>query len=110
MTQIRVSDDLGDRVAQFKKVVEAVLEQKISFDNCMALVIGQGIDSMLADILGHVDPTTMLTSFQQLGSRYPAEVYAYVAEVLRKGAAAKERERLRKKLGFYKPSPRRRKT
>lgn len=106
MAQLTINDDLYNRVAQFKQVVEAVIEESIGFDEYMALIVGRGVDSMLADILGHADQPTMLTSFQQLGSKYPAQVYAYIAEVLQTGAAIHEREQLRKKIGFT-PSNRR---
>ncbi len=106
MAQLTISDDLYNRAGQFKQVVEAVIEESIGFDECMALIVGRGVYFMLADILGHADQPTMLTSFQQLGSKYPAQIYAYVAEVLRTGAAIHEREQLRKKIGF-RPSDRR---
>ena len=104
MPEIVVSEEIYTRVAEFKHVVEAVLEQEMSFDDCAALILGHGIDSMLADLLGAVDSTTLLSSFQHLGARHPAQVYGYVAETLRSGAAAQERERMRRRLGFHLPA------
>lgn len=100
MPEITVSKEIYERVVEFKQVVEAVLEEEISFDDCAALILGQGIDSMLTNLLGSVDATTLLNSLQQLGSKYPAQVYRYVADTLRRGAAAQERESMRQKLGF----------
>ena len=100
MREITVSKEIYERVVEFKQVVEAVLEEGISFDDCAALILGQGIDSMLTNLLGSVDATTLLNSLQQLGSKYPAQVYRYVADTLRRGAAAQERESMRQKLGF----------
>lgn len=103
MPEIKVSKEMYERVVEFKQVVEAVLEEEISFDDCAALILKQGIDSMLADLIGPVDPTTLLNSFQQLGSKYPAQVYAYVAETLRRGAAVQERKRMKEIWGFRRP-------
>jgi hypothetical protein len=100
MPKISVSKGIYDRVVEFKQVVESVLEEEISIEDCTALILGQGIDCMLGDIVGFADATTLLASFQQLGSQAPAEVYRYVAETLRKGAAVQQRERMRQKLGF----------
>ncbi len=104
MPEITVSGNICSRVAEFKQVVEAVIEEEISFDDCVELILGQGIDSMLADLLGSADPPTLLKSFQQLGSQYPAQVYRYVAEMLRLGVAVQERENLRQRLGFRTPA------
>ncbi len=104
MPEINISEKLYARVEAFQEVVEAVLEEKISFDDCVELILGQGINSMLADLLGSVDPATLLSSFQQLGSQYPTQVYGYVSETLRGGAAAQERERLKRQLGFHPPA------
>lgn len=100
MPEITVSKEINERVVEFKQVVEAVLEEEISYDDCAALILGQGIDSMLAHLIGSADATTLLKSFQQLGSQSPAQVYGYVAETLRRGSAAEQRERMREKLGF----------
>lgn len=56
---------------------------------------------MLSDILGPVDHDTLLSSFQQLGAQHPKNVYAFVAETLRKGTAAPAREEARRRLGFH---------
>lgn len=100
MPEISVSKEIYDRVVEFKHVVEAVLEKEIHLDNCVTLILEQGINSMLNDLLGSVDANTLLSSLQELGSQYPAQVYGYVAETLRKGATVQERERMRQKLGF----------
>lgn len=91
-------------MVEFKQVVEAVLEKEISFDDCAVLILEQGIDSMLTNILGSLEQTVLLASFQQMGSKYPTQTYGYVAETLRRGAAAKERERMRGIFGFRRPT------
>jgi hypothetical protein len=104
MNEFTLTDDLLKRVTEFKRVVQAVVGEEVDLDNCFSLIFDRGLDSMLADILGNIEQPVLLASFQQLASRYPAEVYGYVAETLRKGEAVNEdRERLRKKLGFQPP-------
>lgn len=88
MPEVSVPEELHSRVKEFKSVVEAVIEEPIDFDDCVVLILGQGIDSMLADLLSPVDQATLVTSFQQLGSQYPTQIYKYVAETLKRGAAA----------------------
>ncbi|MCI2430735.1 hypothetical protein LM602_09010 [Candidatus Acetothermia bacterium] len=100
MPEIAISAEIYTRIKGFKQVAEAVLESDIDFEKCVELILEQGIDSMLADILGSVEYDTLLNSFQQLGAQYPEQVYGYVAETLRKGDAAQERERIKRKLGF----------
>lgn len=104
MPEIVISQEMHARIAEFKQVVEAVIEEEISFDDCVELILGQGIDFMLADLLVSVDRTTLLASLQQLGSQYPAQIYRYVAEMLRRGAAGQERESMRRRLGFHPPT------
>lgn len=100
MIHLNIPEDLHRRVAAFKELVEAVLEEEISLDKCAVLILQQGMDAMLADILAPVDQTTLLRSFQQLGARYPTELYSFVAETLRTGAGGQEREGIRRKFGF----------
>ena len=101
MQAITVSEELYARVVAFKQIVDALLEEEIGPDECAALILGQGMDAMLADILGPVDQPSLVRSFQLLGSQYPAQVYGFAAETLKGGAAAQERERIRRRLGFH---------
>jgi hypothetical protein len=100
MPEIAVSEEMYARATAFKDVIEAITDEEISFDDCVEVILSQGIDSMLADLLGSQDLDTLLKSFQQLGSKYPSQVYHYVAEIWREGGIALDRERIRHKLGF----------
>jgi hypothetical protein len=100
MPEIVIPDEMLARVAAFTQVVEAVIDEKIGLDECVRLVLDQGINSILGDLLGSVEASVLLTSLEQLGSQYPKEVYGYIAETLRRGQAAQEREKLKHKLGF----------
>jgi len=104
MPEITVSEEIYTRMIEFKRVVEAVLEKEVTPDECAGLILLRGFDSMLADLLGPQDRTTLLSSLQQLASQYPAQVYEYVAETLKRGAFAEERQRMKHKMGFLPPS------
>jgi hypothetical protein len=100
MPQIAISDEMLAALAAFTEVVEGVIDEKIAIDDCATLVIQQGINSMLADLLGSVEPGVLLTSLAQLGLKHPKEVYGFIAETLKRGQAVEGRERLKHKLGF----------
>lgn len=104
MPRITVSKEMHKRLEEFKRVVEAVLEEDLSLDDCAETILGLGIDYMLDDLLGPLESTVLLRSFQQLGAKYPVQVYRYIAETLKEGAAAQEQEAMRRRLGFRKPS------
>jgi len=100
MSTVEISEDMYRRVEEFRAVVEAVIEEEIDTDTCLEVILQQGMDSMLAELLGPQEPIILLQSIQQLASKHPAEVYQYVTETLRRGAMAQERERLRRRMGF----------
>ncbi len=100
MPQIQVSEEQLSRVTEFKQVVEAILEEEITFEQCVALVLEQGLRCMLADILGSQEQAVLLESLQQLSQQHPAQVYGYVADALRRGAVVIEKDRLRWRMGI----------
>jgi len=100
MPDVIVSEAAHTAVTEFKQVVEAVIGEQITLDGCVELILSEGINSMLRDLLGTSDAATLLASIQQLVSKHPAEVYGFIAETLKTGTAVQERERLRHKLGF----------
>ncbi len=104
MPQIAISEEMLATLAAFTQVVEAVIDEKIALDECARLVLQQGINSMLGDLLGSVEPSVLFTSLGQLGSQYPKEVYGFIAETLKRGQGVQGRERLKHKLGFVIPS------
>lgn len=104
MPKITVSKEIYKRLEEFKRVVEAVLDEELSQNVCAEMILGLGIDYMLDNLLGPLEPTVLLRSFQKLGAKYPVQVYRYLAETLVEGAAAQEQEEIRNRIGFRKPS------
>jgi len=107
MPQLMLSEEVYDRITQFKQVVEAVLEEPIDFDTYVELLLSRATDYMLAHLLGTVDSDTLFASFQQLASKHPAAVYGYIVETLKRGQEVidqKTRGAMKRKLGFLTPS------
>lgn len=98
-SKIEISPELNQRIRAFKEVIEAVVEDKIELNDCVELILDRGINTMIEDLLANVEPATLLQSFQQLGAKYPAEVYGYITETLRRGGEI-NKEELKKTLGF----------
>lgn len=100
MPDISVSENTYVRLSEFKQVVEAVIEDELDFSTCSEIVLVQGLDAMLADLIGPLDKATILASFQQLASKTPADVYAYVADMIKQGAVAQQQEEMKGRIGF----------
>jgi hypothetical protein len=92
--------ELHARLQAFRPVVETVIEEPISDNEFIALLLDRALPLMLAELIPH-EVSVLLESLQGLAARHPAEVYAYVAEVLRSGAESINREALRRRIGFH---------
>jgi len=103
MPDITVTDETYTRLSEFKQVVEAVVDEQLDFATCAETVLIRGMDSMLEDLIGSQEVSTLIASFQQIAARFPAQVYAFVAETLKRGASAQQQDQLRRKLGFSIP-------
>jgi hypothetical protein len=101
MATTEIPEELHARLAAFKPVVEAVIEETMSFEDFVALLLDQALAAMFSDLLKGLDETTMLHSLHQLAARHPAEVYGFVADVLAAGASTIDRETLRRRIGFH---------
>lgn len=97
--KIEISGELHKRIAAFKEVVEAIMDRKYEMDDFIAEFFDNGIDLLLEKLLGNIPPETLLQSLQQLGAKYPTEVYGHIAETLRRGDAV-SKEELKKTIGF----------
>lgn len=100
MPEITVSQDVYNQLLAFKQVIEAVIEDKLDVNTCAELVLDQGLNAMLAELIGPLDTSTLITSFQQLAAKSPAEVYSFVTETIKRGAAVQQQEEMKRRLGF----------
>jgi hypothetical protein len=101
MPGIDVPDDLYERLEAFRHVAQEVLEDEMSLDFCIEVMLAYALDNMLADLVANVEPPVLLKSFQQLAAQHPEEVYAYVVDTLRRGDASLKREEARRRFGFH---------
>ena len=69
MPEVIISEEVYARVGEFKQVVETVINEEISFEAYVELILGQSINSMLADLLSSAGSTTLLNSLQQLNRK-----------------------------------------
>jgi hypothetical protein len=104
MAHIAVSDEVNTRLEAFKPVVEAIIQEPMSIEDYVALLLDRALDSMLNDLLGSLDPSVLVQSFQQLAAKHPSEVYSFVVGTLNAGATI-DRDRLRRQIGFQPPEP-----
>jgi hypothetical protein len=98
MKEIQISDEMFSRVSEFKRVIIAVIDEELEFETCVEIILNEGLDSMLADLVGS-QHNIILESLKQLAARYPPEIYGYFTEMMEIGTPA-EKEGLKKKLGF----------
>jgi hypothetical protein len=102
MPTIQVSEEMYARLALFRPLAEAVVEAELDIAGCVDLMLEQGLQRTLADLVGD-DSAILLKSLQQLAARHPDHVYPYLSEVLKDGALAKQREELQRRIGFRLP-------
>jgi len=100
MHKVTISDKSHARLVEFKRVFDTVMDEEMSFDEYVETVLLISIDHMLADLMAPLEHSTLVRSFQQLGSEHPEQVYGYVAETLRRGAYARGREEMKQWIGF----------
>jgi len=100
MPEITISDDVYNKVAGFKQVVEEVIESEIENDSYIEFVLGKGVDSLLYDLISPLKQKTLLNSIKILGSRYPDQVYGFIAEVIKKGASEETRKSYKRQIGY----------
>ena len=105
MPAIRVSKPLAAKIKAIQPLVEAVREEKLSFNGLVELLLQQGMENLLATIMGSVDPETFLKSFQKLGERQPTVVYDNLADMVQSGFGVQPEKLLeaKRKLGVRKP-------
>lgn len=97
--KVEINAEAYERVRAFKEVIESVMDEKYEMDDFIEGLLDNGINLLLEKLLGNVNPETLLQSLQQLGTKYPAEVYGYIADTLRRGGEI-NKEELKEKLGF----------
>lgn len=100
MHKLNISDNIYNKINGFKQVVECVIEEEIDMDSYVQFVLDKGTDSLLNDLIGSLEQNVLLDSLRILGSRYPNQVYSFIAEVMKKGASEEKRKAFKRQIGF----------
>lgn len=103
MPEISISDKMYGSAMEFKRVFETVIDGEIEQDTYFEVLLGQGVDAMIEALLGPLGHDTLLRSIQQLGAKYPEQVYSYIAETMKSGESANIREQFKRQIGFRLP-------
>ena len=93
--QVEVEAQLSERLAQFKQLAEAILEEEMSFNDYVALVIDLGLQKMIRDVTP--DEEMLQSTLIKMSEVNPGFVAKFMSDVL------KVREE-RQQLGFRLPA------
>lgn len=104
MPNVELNDHLYERLTAFKPLLEAVIEDEVSLEACIDLVLDHGLSAMLLDVIGDTEPRVLLASMQQLASQHPEVLYGFIASTMKAGGAEVEREKARHRFGFGLPT------
>jgi hypothetical protein len=102
MVSAAIPEHLYARIQAFKPVVEMVLEEPISEEDYVTLLLDRALPLMLAELIPH-DASVLLQTLDGLAARHPTAIYGYVAEMLGTGAGKLDREAIRGRIGFRPP-------
>ena len=100
MPSFIVSNETHKRLEAFKPLLEYVTDESITIETCLDVVVNQGLNAMLGDLIGSLDHSILLKSMQQLASKYPTKIYEYIIEMMKIGEMENEKEKLKHKIGF----------
>ena len=85
MNSVVISDRLYPKLLAFKEVIEAVMNERLAFGIYTELVLEEGMEAILEDLLDLSDHQALVRSFYDLSSHHPIQVFEHVAERIRSG-------------------------
>ena len=100
MHKVNISDGIYNKISGFKQIVECVIEEEIDMESYIQFVLDKGVDFLLNDLIGSLEQNILLDSFKILGSRYPNQVYSFIAEIMKKSASDEKRKAFKRQIGF----------
>lgn len=68
---IAIQATTEERIKAFQCVVEEILEQPVSEDVLVELIIQRGLRAMLSDVIGNVEPEILVESIFQMAEGNP---------------------------------------
>jgi len=82
---VKLSEDVLKRLEPFKSVVEEVIGKKLEFDVYVALVLGEGMNSMLQDIINPQERNVLWQTVLAMFKENPDFISGFVASILKRG-------------------------
>ncbi len=97
--EIDIEETLISRLRSFQNVVHEIIEEELTFDDYVQVVIMQGLEKMLGDIIP-ADPETLWITIRRMAEENPGFVSQFIVEALRRGGEITQKDEAKKKLGF----------
>ena len=98
--KITISDQSKKMLEGFKKVVEAVIEEEMSFPDYVDIVVDKGIKGIISDIIPK-EPQVLWDTIERISEANPEFFCDFVVEVLKRGEESNRRA-VKQKIGFIK--------
>jgi len=97
--QIDTDEQVLRRLQCFQKVVQEILGEEMSFDTYLQLVILQGLEKMLRDVIT-ADAEVLWVTVKGMAEENPEFVYQFITDALQRGADIVRRDEAQQWLGF----------
>jgi len=91
-SRIEISDKTRQKLECFKRVVDVILEKKLTNQDYVELVLSRGIASMLRDVIPK-DVEVLLKSMEQIFDAYPDSTSKFIVDTLKEGEDIQLRKR-----------------
>jgi len=98
---IDLDEDILKRLHHFQRVIHEILDEELAFDVYVQLVLIQGLEKMLGDVVT-LDSEVLWATVKRMAEDNPEFIYDFVADSLRRGAEATQKEEAKRRLGFIK--------
>jgi hypothetical protein len=92
--EVVLEDEIAQRLKDFKKIFDAIMEEELDFNDYVNVVISLGLDRMFRDAIPEGEEWRTLTAIFKEDSKYICD---FVSEVYKKGEEINEEKRKRMK-------------
>jgi len=92
ISQIEISNNARKKLECFKRVVDAILPQELTFKEYVELVLSREISYMLRDVVPK-DVDVLLKSMEQIFDANPDSASNFIVDTLKKGEETQLRKR-----------------
>lgn len=97
--QIDIDEGVLLRLQLFQNVAHEIIEEELPFDVYAQLVLMQGLEKMLRDIIT-TDAEVLWITVKGMAEENPEFVYQFVTDALRRGAGIVRTDEARQWAGF----------